>query len=251
MPSSLAELVCGAPNDDTELASLLNHQAAVIDYLYQLGRSVRNRPETDLAVSLIGPTVGRSLLEVCTSTLLARLDSFRLLTLRATQLADQALEKRNELSIQWTGDIQPKDKRPEVMWSLDRSPEKLTRALLGHYYDEVFWKPSLRRAVDRLSDGLGSSLLSGIRLYEPDKFIPTVRSRMGSLYSSCSKGLHHEFVIPVANFYDSTTVRTFMLDARELTSTLAVVANLGSAVLYPLPFERVLELVAVLEKEEI
>jgi len=100
--------------------------------------------------ALFGPFAGRSLLEVALTAILGRLDPFRVLVVREMQMRpDYAPEKRSLVSIQWSGDIHT-EKKVDDLWKIDRNIKDMTRALLGDYYEHLFW----RKAFQELLDGV-------------------------------------------------------------------------------------------------
>jgi hypothetical protein len=60
---------------------------------------------------------------------------------------------------------------------------------------------------------------------EPDKFAARMRAESSRLYSSLSKGIHHEFVIPPAALYDRATVSSLLADALRLSSHLCMLTH--------------------------
>ena len=90
--------------------------------------------------ALFGPFACRSLLEVALTAILGRLDPFRVLVVREMQMRpDYAPEKRSLVSIQWSGDIHA-EKKVDDLWKIDRNIKDMTRALLGDYYEHLFWR---------------------------------------------------------------------------------------------------------------
>ncbi len=63
--------------------------------------------------------------------------------------------------------------------------------------------------------------LADLAAFNMDFFISRKRDEIGRLYSSLSKGIHHEFVMPPGVLYDRNTVVNLIL------STVRQVAELG------------------------
>ena len=66
-------------------------------------------------------TYSRRLLESSTTALLLRIDPLRVLALKELQSTSYSLSKRNLLSIQWSGDVMPKEKEKK---DKDKESEK-------------------------------------------------------------------------------------------------------------------------------
>ena len=117
--------------------------------------------------------MGRALLEVGLTAIIARLDPFRVLVLREMQLQPEFdVAIRRSTSVQWQGDImsKPPPKKDAKLWSPDLSINELTRALLGDYYEHVFWRPAFIRLLDRVSEGAGGNWMDNLRLMDSDGF---------------------------------------------------------------------------------
>ena len=62
-----------------------------------------------------------------------------------------------------------------------------------------------------------------------------MRQQTGAIYSSCSKGVHHEYVIPARDYYDPATLSNLLNDGIQAVATLAFVANAGKDIHFQLP----------------
>jgi hypothetical protein len=235
----LAQLVCGAPEPGSTLTEILDHLAVTLASICKEMKSLQNEPIDAQRLALVGPFLGRSLLEVSFTALLGRLDPFRVLVIREMQMRpDFSHEKRNLASIQWTGDIHS-EKKVEDLWRQDRSVKDMTRALLGDYYEHLFWRRAFQSLVDLVPDARGGDWMRTLRLINPDSFIPRMKQQSASIYSTCSKAVHHEFVVPAASYYDSQ-IKEQLRSAIELVSSVALTANASKDILFALPIESAL-----------
>lgn len=214
---SISTLLCGeknTPNSDID---------EILNYLFERIGKICNeisKLETmaDDHITLYGPFLGRSLLELGSTALIARLDPFRVLILREAQKQpDYDLGKPNNASIRWQGDVLAED--VNGLWT-DKSLKSPTRALLG-VYQRHFLTKIMDQVVDELNDlgngnwanRLTSRPLEGLAYY--------ILQEITKLYSSLSKGIHHELIVPAESLLDRDTVITL------LNSTLHVMASIG------------------------
>ncbi|HEX5411333.1 MAG TPA: hypothetical protein VFZ27_05680 [Terriglobia bacterium] len=232
MPSSelhpLARLLGGECPKDSDLGKIVAHLGKTLAGLIGEARILDFSRCEAPQVSILGPYFARGILEVGFSMLLARLDPFRVLVLRQVQQSpDYEVERRNSCALQWKGDFLPDEKVDENLWRPSRKPKDITRALLGDYHDHVFWRPSFVNMRDNIPEGCGGQWLSDLRLVSPDSFTRQIRSRAERAYTASSKGIHHEFVIPLAAYYDTQQILELLTEAIAVTSTLALVLNSG------------------------
>jgi hypothetical protein len=226
MPSDLTRLACGDPDAGTELGRVLAHVGSVIDTIMGEVASLHQRP--DGHVTLYGPFLGRSMLEQCLTAMIARIDPFRVLVIKEMQRSPEyQAGVRLKSAIQWQGDVFGEGKIQDL-WSPGKSIEKITRALLGDYFDHVIWRPAFLALSDSLDLLPAGPWTQELQLQTPEGFVPQVRLELGTTYSSLSKGIHHEFVIPPDKLYDRKTVVTYLLDAIRLSSHLALLSQLIS-----------------------
>jgi hypothetical protein len=224
--AALTGLVCGNTTDSSALSSVLTHLRETI------GEIQREFPQpfgvNETPHRLFCPFLARSILEVSAAAMIARIDPFRILTLREIQAQGAYdLGQKVGVSVQWTGDVLSKKNKKELdLWSIDQSPESMTRALLGDYHDIIFWRPAFLNFADACDQlQTPGSWTSELLSTEPESFIPKMRKLANSTYSNASKGVHHEFVVQRASYYDEMTLRTMCETSIKVISSLAVVAN--------------------------
>jgi len=82
----------------------------------------------------------------------------------------------------------------------------------------------------------GAEWMSRLRKIDPEGFTTAMRTRADRLYSELSKGIHHEFVIPLVNQYGTATVSDLLIRSWEFVATLGITTchspilrSLGSA----------------------
>ena len=102
--SALAKLLCGnVVPDGGGIDEVLSHLSASIDNVVK--ELVRLKSLSDNQISLFAPFLGRSILELGCTALIARLNPFRVLLLRECQKQPNYLDKPNKCFIRWQGDV--------------------------------------------------------------------------------------------------------------------------------------------------
>ncbi len=231
MPSArgnaLAQLLGGNWDERSDLGRIVGYLAKTLSDLLGQVTQLNFTDAGDPSVVILGPYLARGIPEVGFAILLARPDPFRVLVLRQVQQPpDYEIDIRNTCALQWKGDFLAEEK-VESLWKASRKPRAMTRALLGDYHDHVFWRPGLLSFLDRLPDERGGQWLSTLRLISPDTFTAQMRSRAERAYTACSKGVHHEFVIPQSAYFDSQQMRALLTEVLEISATLGLVFNSG------------------------
>ena len=207
MHNSLAKLLCGnVVLDGGGIDEVLSHLSVSIDNVVK--ELVTLQSLSDNQISLFAPLLGRSILELGCTALIARLDPFRVLLLRECQKQPNYLmDKPHKSSIHWKGDVFA-DKVTDL-WA-DKSLQNPTRALLGDYYKTLIWSANFDKLLDAIRDVSGDEWIVNLRTKDFERFYPETLNDISSLYSQLSKGIHHELVIPLSSAWDrnnSTTDR--------------------------------------------
>ncbi|QTA88540.1 hypothetical protein [Desulfonema magnum] len=246
MDRDLKRLVCGVPDDESELGEALNQigmsLSAVIDGLMAVKDSNH--------ISFFGPFLGRSILELGCTAVLARIDPFRILMLREVQKqSDYQVGKQNKASIQWQGDILA-EKVKDGLWK-DKNIVKPTRALLGDYYEHIFWKNAIEKLLDNVPTGRGGEWLARIRNIGSEGFCSNIRRELRRLYSTLSKGIHHEFVISTESIFDRSTISNLIQDSFYIIASLGLAINSVSHIPFRISFEKSLDYYENFQKAEI
>lgn len=224
MTSQFGELVCGRSTGGTspsEIAEIMSFIKATIDRVVEELAWLSN--EDDKRVSMLGPFLGRSLLELSTTALVGRLDPLRLLVVRQIQ-SQPAYDPgaRWRASMQWQGDVVAA-KPVKDLWTDTVQYDGITKALLGDYYDHLLWQPAHQRLL--AASPTGGSWLADLARIPAESFVPRKRDEITRLYSSLSKGIHHEFVMPPGALYDRTTVVDLVQRAVRVVSDIAVASH--------------------------
>lgn len=96
----------------------------------------------------------------------------------------------------------------------------------------------MNRTLDSIARyNFNSPKIAQLQNYSDSNFIPQYKSKLSTLYSSLSKGVHHEFVIPPNCLYDRSTVTSMLEDSIEACCILGTVANGMSHIKQSLPIE--------------
>lgn len=216
--SALAKLLCGhIVTGKDGIDEVLNHLSTSIDNVVKELITIESLDSDQ--ISLFAPFLGRSLLELGCTALIARLDPFRILLLReCQQQPNYQLDKSNKSSIRWQGDILA-DKVSDI-WA-DKSLQNPTRALLGDYYKTLIWAANFDKLQDAIADVSGDEWISALRQKDFERFYNETLNDFSSLYSEFSKGVHHELVIPMSSAFSKETIK------QPIEKTVRNIATLG------------------------
>ena len=242
--TALTHLLSGELNGSGRLVQSLTHLSSTLELLEG---SLPLHSASTLHDRMVRPFLIRSMLEVGCTILIGRIDSFRLLSV--AELQSQATYEpgtKFSAAMQWSGDILSSEGRaPKDKWASTKRPEDMTRALLGDYVEELVVRPAFLALLDYLSQAPSGSTVGpwteALRNMEPTNLVPRLRADATRLYSTTSKGVHHEFVLSVANYYDAPTIEQLASDAVNLLGTLGLVVNFAEPALFRMPPERALE----------
>ena len=186
-------------------------------------------------LSLTAPYFARSILELGSTAILARLDPFRLLVLRESQKQpDYQIDKAHKSSIRWKGDVLAD--KVSNLWE-DKALQSPTRALLGGYFMELVWAPNFELTLDSVQHISGDAWITELRQKDSKRFCSELLSNFTSLYSELSKGIHHEFVIPMTASFDEVTVRELIRKVVFNVSTLGLILSSVDYAVNPLAVE--------------
>ena len=221
--SALAKLLCGnLVSDGGAINEVLNHLSKSIDSVVEeLVVLLASESQNPNQISLFAPFLGRSILELGCTAIIARLDPFRVLVIREYQNQhDYPKDKPNKSSIRWQGDVLADKVKDTELW-VDKSLQNPTRALLGDYYKILIWSPNFDNLLDSIRDVSGDEWISNLRRKEFLQFYNETLQDFSSLYSELSKGIHHELVIPLSSAFDQATTQ------RLIEKTIRNIATLG------------------------
>lgn len=242
----LTEIVCGTPPKNSSISEILTHLSLTLDRL--IVRSLKLKDADEVDVALFGPVLSRALLEVGFTAVLGRLDPFRILILREFQKqADYSVDRKSGLAFNWQLDVH--GEKVNELFRSELKMKDISRALLGAYYQEAFWREACQHLLDAVPYHRGGDWLSNLRRTEPENFAARARGESERIYSSCSKGVHHEFVISPGAYYDAVTIKSLLQRAFELVGTVSVTANMCPTFLFAAPSDRAIQLLEEAQKE--
>jgi len=218
--NNLSELLCGDFENLGELSDILSLLGFTIDnfsercfeFLKQEG------PEN---ITTLGAYCGRTLLEASCIALIGRITPYRLLLLKRYQeQPNYELGIRHKISIEWRGDVLPKSSiTKDQLWNKVED-KSLTSPLLSDYMWDIFWMPAFKYLLDDTEDENYYSLIE-LKNIPLEAIGISLRKEAETLYSSLSKGIHQEFIIPHQVTHDVPTVK------RLLRETVLLVIKLG------------------------
>ena len=126
----LSKLICGYDFDPkNEIDVILGHLSNSIEKI--IVEIIELPSKEDDKLTLYGPYLGRSLLELSMTALLARLDPFRILVMKGKQVQPRSeLDKPHVSAIRWQGDVV--GEAVPNLWT-EKALKNPSRAILGPY----------------------------------------------------------------------------------------------------------------------
>ena len=218
----LSKLICGYDFDpDNEIDVILGHLSGSIEKIIV---EISELPsKNDDKLTLYGPYLGRSLLELSMTALLARLDPFRILVMKGKQVQPgYELKKPHVSAIRWQGDVV--DVSVTDLWA-EKALKNPSRAILGAYQVKLVLVASAQRILDEGNEQAIGEWYSELVQTDANGLVEKIKSKLNSLYSSLSKGIHHELLVPIESILDRDTVLTFLNDVLFVISTLGLVVS--------------------------
>ena len=168
---------------------------------------------------MFAPFLGRSILELGCTAIIARLDPFRALVMRKyQQQSTYLIEQRNKSAIRWQGDVFADGVKD--LWS-ENALKNPTRSLLGDYYKTLVWEENYDKLLDAIRNINGDQWISELKRKAFSQFYNETLNELSGVYTGLSKGVHHEFVIPLDSAYDLETVKLL------IEKTIRNIATLG------------------------
>ncbi|WP_078082937.1 hypothetical protein [Microbulbifer mangrovi] len=207
--------------EGSEIDDILSHLSTSINHVISEILDLPNT--TDEKLSLYGPYLGRSLLELSATALIARLDPFKIILIKGKQeTSEYDLGKPHSTAIRWQGDIV--DVAVPDLWA-EKSLKNPTRALLGAYQIELVLKDSAQKIVDEADEQSLGTWYSELTKTDTKGLFSTLRGKITALFSSFSKGVHHELLIPNQSVLDRDTVYSLINDAFFVVATLGLLLS--------------------------
>ncbi|ELY3543141.1 hypothetical protein SMX40_003897 [Cronobacter turicensis] len=249
--TDLAKLVCGSDSihdaeNECEISEILKHLKSVLVNVLEEIKLIGN--ESESRITLYGPFLVRTLLEVGVTALIGRLDPTRLLIVKRTQQhADYSTEKAWNSAIRWQGDVV--DSKVDKLWPVEKNYKDITKALFGDYYFDLYWQKALKKICD--SDVTGGAWLAEIKGMDITTFSGRRKSSVSRLYSQSSKGVHSEFVIPPGSRYDKLTIKNLASEIIQILSELGLLVNQLPHIAYRIEIAEAIELFNGIEQIEV
>lgn len=228
------------PTGTSQLAKSLNHLSETLDRILielpaPFGSGASLSP-------LYAPFLARSLLETSFTALVARADPFRILTIGGAQShSTYDPNIASALAFRWQGDVLT-DERSDLWGAKVKLPD-VSRALLGGYQEKLFWRPAFELFLDASNgntnhkDWTAEILRIGI-----NGFIPRYRGLASDVFSRASKGVHHEYVLPPATYFDDASLQVLLDDTAKTVMSFAVVANFCDYFSFKIPDQDALQI---------
>lgn len=216
------KLVCGSEhNDEIEIDKILKHLSSSLKIVVLELVALQSLPEDK--ISLYGPYLGRSMLELSMTALIGRLDPFKTLLMKKKQEQhDYDLGKPHSSSIRWQGDIV--DKAITNLWD-EKALKDPTRAILGAYQIELILIDSAQKIIDEGSEELMGEWFTQMSNTDPKGVVESIKSKINTAYSSLSKGVHHELLVPLDSILDRDTVLSILNDTLYIIASLSLLLS--------------------------
>ena len=244
----LSELLCGDYQNLGELSEILDLLASTINnFSIRCIEFLKQDAPQDIAT--FGAYCGRTLLEASCIALIGRITPYRVLLLKRYQeQPNYDLGIRHKISIEWKGDILPKSNiTREQIWN-KAEDKSLTSPLLSDYMWDIYWIPAFKSLLDDTVNEDNTYLikLASIPL---DGICQNLRKEAEELYSSLSKGIHQEFIIPHGVAYDAITVQDLLQRTISLVTKLALISHYIPIAVASIDKENLLQCLAEIEEE--
>ena len=218
----LQRLICGYDfKSEIDIDVILKHLS---DSIEKIICEISELPEMpDSKISLYGPYLGRSILELSMTAFLARLDPFRILVIKGRQSQPgYELSRPNISAIRWQGDVI--DKSVSDLWG-EKSLKDPSRAILGPYQKQLVLFEIAQKVQDEGEEQNVGGWYSELVQTDAKGLVEKINSKLTRLYSALSKGVHHELLVPVESILDRDTVLTQLNDVFFVISTLGLIVS--------------------------
>lgn len=219
---SFVRLVCGTNFDSNkELDKILLHlEASLKKVTFEL---IEVQGLSDEKLGLYGPYLGRAILELSMTALIARIDPFKILLMKGKQeQADYDLGKPHSSSIRWQGDIV--DTAVKNLWD-DKSLKDPTRAVFGAYQVQLVLINSAELVIDEGSESSMGDWYTRFSSTTAASAIESIKSKINTAYSSLSKGIHHELLVPPESILDRDTVISILNETLYIVSSISLLIS--------------------------
>ena len=127
----------------------------------------------------------------------------------------------NSLRFEWAGDVVgDKGKSWRERWQA----KELQRSCLCNHVHDLVWQQAISSLHDAVLFPRGSAWMTVLKKVEPEAFTSFMRAEVSKIYSELSKGIHHEFVIPIQYQFDQSTMESLFDRVWTWTGNMSVVA---------------------------
>jgi hypothetical protein len=241
-PGLLASLACTVSCPTGAFSTIYGHLGKTISELEKHAFALKEDNFDSRLAKLAGPLIARSILEMTCTALIGRFDPFRILMVRETQIQeDYVFTERNPIALNWQSDFHPEQAKGTGSIDLKAKIESMPRSLFGKYFERVLWLEAVERFIDLTPKEIRSDWIVELNRVEPAAFIPAMRTSVQQLYSSCSKGIHQEFVVSKSAYSEAINLKIQIGQALELMAKLSLVFNFSPHVLNSLSIEEAVE----------
>jgi hypothetical protein len=141
---------------------------------------------------------------------------------RKQEQADYELGKPHSSAIRWQGDVV--DKAVSNLWD-NKALSNPTRAILGAYQVELVMIGSAEKIIDNCTEESIGGWYSVLIQTDARGLVERIKLDINKLYSSLSKGVHHELLVPIESILDRNTVLTLINDTIYIVSTLSLLVS--------------------------
>jgi len=220
--NSFVRLICGTNFDDSnELDKILQHLSTSLQKITQ--ELVELQTLSDDKFGLYGPYLGRAILELSMTALIARIDPFKILLMKRKQeQPNYDLGKPNSSAVRWQGDVT--EKPISNLWD-EKSLKDPSRAIFGDYQIELVLTRSAELVIDEGSEEIMGGWYTIISGVVPTSVIPLIHSKINNAYSSLSKGIHHELLVPPQSLLDRDTVKSLLNDTFFVVASMSLLIS--------------------------
>ncbi|PCE68584.1 hypothetical protein B6G00_10005 [Salinivibrio sp. YCSC6] len=157
------------------------------------------------------------------TALIARVDPFKILLMKGKQeQPDYDLGKPHSSAIRWQGDVV--DKAVSNIWN-DKSLKDPTRAIFGAYQVQLVLISSAELVIDEGSESSMGEWYAQLSSTTPDSTIESIKSKINTAYSSLSKGIHHELLIPQESVLDRDTVISLLNETFYIVASISLLIS--------------------------
>lgn len=248
---SLCRLVCGAIDEESaercELRDVLSYVSAAIKNCVDDISWVFKQNEG--RISRYAPFLARSILELGATALIGRLDPTRVLVVKRMQeQPGYSPDRVWKSAIRWQGDVVAE--KVNALWADSVAPKDITRALVGDYYANLYWRPAMDKLADSDSSGAGE-WAADLKRMTADQFIGARRNTLVAIFSQSSKAIHHELVVPASSMFDVATSKQLLTKVMQSLCEFGLLINFLPHTPYRLSYEETFEAIAAIEKYEV